>query len=46
MESESVLLALAVSVFVYWYFNIRSQSKCIALVQNCDSIKCVKQKNN
>ncbi len=46
MESESVLVALGISVFLYWYFNIRSKSKCITLNQKCDSIKCAKQKNN
>ena len=42
----SVLLGLGVSVFLHWYFNIRSQSKCILLNNKCDTIKCIKQKNN
>ena len=46
MESESVLLGLGVAVFLHWYFNIRSQSKCILLNNKCDTIKCIKQKNN
>lgn len=46
MDLESILLALGISIFVHWYFNIRSKSKCITLNQNCDGIKCVKQKNN
>jgi hypothetical protein len=46
MESETILLAIGVTVILHWYFNIRSKSKCIQINQKCDSIRCLKQKNN
>ncbi len=46
IEKESVLLACGVTAFLYWYFIIRAQTKCITLNQKCDSVKCVKQKIN
>ena len=45
MDSETIALAIGVTAFLHWYFNIRSKSKCIQLDQKCNSIKCLKQKN-
>jgi len=45
MDSETIAIAIGLTVFLHWFFNIRSKSKCIQLYKKCNSIKCLKQKN-
>jgi hypothetical protein len=40
INTSPILVALLTTGIAFWYFNIRSCSKCIVLHPKCDSIKC------
>ena len=34
------IIALLISSSLYWYFNLRSNPKCIVIQPKCNGIKC------
>lgn len=43
METKDLLLVSAIIGTMFWYFNMRGDSKCIVYNQKCEGATCVKQ---
>ena len=43
MKKLDIILTFIIVYIFYWYFNIKSKTKCITFLPKCDDYKCIKQ---